>query len=164
MPDVTVTPVGEADLGELLPLVRSYLDFYESSPADAPLIAPGAGPTDEAMRSLSHALIADPETEGVQFLARDGDGRAVGFATLFWTWSTTSGGRLGVMNDLFVAADGRGSGAAEALIEACRARCAQRGAVALAWVTARDNVRAQKVYDRVGGERDERWLDYSLDV
>lgn len=164
MPTVTVTPVRDADVEELLPLVRGYLDFYESSPADAPLLAPGAGPSDDAMRALSRALTADPETEGVQFLARDADGRAVGFATLFWTWSTTSGGRLGVMNDLFVAPDGRGSGAAEALIEACRARCAQRGAVALAWVTAHDNVRAQKVYDRVGGHRDERWIDYSLDV
>jgi RimJ/RimL family protein N-acetyltransferase len=32
----------------------------------------------------------------------------------------------------------------------------------LEWQTANDNLRAQKVYERVGGERDDRWLTYSI--
>jgi ribosomal protein S18 acetylase RimI-like enzyme len=67
------------------------------------------------------------------------------------------------MNDLFVAPEGRGSGAAEALIDRCRAACRERGAAKLTWKTAKDNARAQAVYDRVGGKREE-WLDYSLDA
>jgi GNAT superfamily N-acetyltransferase len=130
--------------------VRAYLDFYEVSPSD------------ESMLALSRSLLADPELEGLQFIARDEDRRAIGFASLFWTWATTRGGRLGVMNDLYVAPEARGSGAAEALIEACRARCEQRGAVALEWQTAADNLRAQAVYDRVGGQKSDRWLDYTL--
>ena len=145
----TVSTVGEADIGELLPLMRAYADFYEVSP------------TDEALLELSRALIADPEHEGMQFLARDGEGRAIGFATVYWLWSTTSATRIGLMNDLFVAPEGRGSGAAEALIERCRAACRERGASKLTWQTAKDNARAQAVYDRIGGEREE-WLDYSL--
>jgi GNAT superfamily N-acetyltransferase len=148
----TVHVVAEHDLPELMPLIRAYLDFYEVNPSD------------ESMLALSRSLLADPELEGVQFIARDGDGRAIGFASLFWTWATTRGGRLGVMNDLFVAPDGRGSGAAEALIEACRQRCADRGAVALEWQTAADNHRAQAVYDRVGGQKSDRWLDYTLPI
>jgi GNAT superfamily N-acetyltransferase len=144
-----VSTVGEADLGELLPLLRAYADFYEVSPSD------------DALLELSRALIADPEREGVQFLARDGEGRAIGFATVYWLWSTTSATRIGLMNDLFVAPEGRGSGAAEALIERCRAACRERGASKLTWQTAKDNARAQAVYDRIGGERQE-WLDYSL--
>jgi GNAT superfamily N-acetyltransferase len=144
-----VSTVGEADLGELLPLLRGYADFYEVSPSD------------EALLELSRALIADPEREGMQFLARDGEGRAIGFATVYWLWSTTSATRIGLMNDLFVAPEGRGSGAAEALIERCRAACRERGASKLTWQTAKDNARAQAVYDRIGGERQE-WLDYSL--
>jgi GNAT superfamily N-acetyltransferase len=144
-----VSTVGEADLGELLPLLRAYADFYEVSPSD------------EALLELARALIADPEREGMQFLARDGEGRAIGFATVYWLWSTTSATRIGLMNDLFVAPEGRGSGAAEALIERCRAACRERGASKLTWQTAKDNARAQAVYDRIGGERQE-WLDYSL--
>jgi GNAT superfamily N-acetyltransferase len=67
------------------------------------------------------------------------------------------------MNDLFVSAAARGSGAAEALISACVERCRERGAVRLEWQTALDNHRAQAVYDRVGG-KPERWLSYTLDA
>jgi GNAT superfamily N-acetyltransferase len=147
-----IAAVTEADLPELLPLMRGYCDFYEVDPADEDLLA------------MSRALIADPEREGVQLIARDEDGRATGFATIFWTWSTLSASRIGVMNDLFVDERSRGSGAAEALIEACAERCRERGATSLDWTTAHDNHRAQRLYDRVGARRDERWLDYSLGV
>jgi GNAT superfamily N-acetyltransferase len=148
---VRIDRVGESDLGELLPLVRAYCDFYEASPSD------------EALLALSRALVADPEREGVQLLARGDDGRAVGFATIYWSWATTRAERIGVMNDLFVAAEARGTGLAEALIEACRAECEARGAAKLTWQTAPDNERAMKVYDRVGGTR-EQWVDYWLPV
>jgi GNAT superfamily N-acetyltransferase len=144
-----ISPVGESDLEDLLPLVRGYCDFYKVDPSDDDLLA------------LSRALIADPEREGIQLIARNDEGRAVGFATLYWSWSTTDAARLGVMNDLFVTEAARGTGAAEALIEACRRECARRGAKRLSWQTAPDNARAQKVYDRVGGHR-EQWVDYWL--
>jgi GNAT superfamily N-acetyltransferase len=147
-----ITTVTEADLPELLLLMRGYCDFYEVDPSDDALVA------------MSRMLIDDPELEGVQLIARDDHGQAVGFATIFWTWSTLSASRLAVMNDLFVAADARGGGHADALIAECVERARARGATELAWQTAKDNARAQAVYERVGATRDERWLDYSLDV
>jgi GNAT superfamily N-acetyltransferase len=148
---VVIERVTERTLDELLPLMRGYCDFYEVQP------------TDEQLLTLSRALLADPRREGVQLLARDDDGKAIGFATVFWSWATTSAERIGVMNDLFVAHDARGSGAADALIEACRAECANHGAGKLTWQTALDNHRAQKVYERVGATK-EQWLDYWLPV
>jgi GNAT superfamily N-acetyltransferase len=146
-----ITVVAEADLEELLPLLRGYCEFYEVAPSD------------EALLAVSRALIADPEHEGVQLIARQPDGTAVGFATIYWTWQTLAAARLGVMNDLFVADAARGTGLAERLIAACRERAAEHGARELTWQTAKDNARAQKVYDRIGGRRSE-WLDYSLPV
>jgi GNAT superfamily N-acetyltransferase len=143
--------VQDTDLPELLTLMRGYCDFYEVAPSD------------EALLVMSRALIADPVREGMQLLARDESGRAIGFATIFWTWSTTRAARIGVMNDLFVALGGRGTGAADALIAACLERCRAHGAALLAWRTALDNHRAQAVYDRVGGRRSQ-WLDYDLAV
>ncbi|MBV8430577.1 MAG: GNAT family N-acetyltransferase [Solirubrobacterales bacterium] len=139
------------DLDDLLPLMRAYCDFYEVAPSDGDLLA------------LARALIEDPECEGTQLLARDSEGRPDGFATLYWSWSTTDAGRIGVMNDLFVAETARGQGLAERLIEACRSECARHGAARLTWQTAPDNQRAQSVYDRVGGHR-EQWIDYWLDT
>jgi GNAT superfamily N-acetyltransferase len=147
----SITRVGRDDLDELLPLARAYCDFYEASPSD------------EELMGLSRALIEDPECEGLQLIARDEGGHAAGFATIYWSWSTTDAARIGVMNDLFVAAPARGRGLAEALIEACRAECRRRGARRLGWQTAPDNTRAQAVYDRVGGNR-EQWVDYWLAV
>ena len=78
-----ITVVGSTDLPELLPLVRAYCDFYQATPSDQELLA------------LSRALLADPEREGVQLLARDDTGRAVGFATLYWSWQTLAAARMG---------------------------------------------------------------------
>ena len=137
--------------------MRGYCDFYEVNPPD------------DALLAMSRELIADPEREGLQLIARDDDtqrgtgGRAVGFATIFWTWTTLSAARIGVMNDLFVSADARGGGLADALIAECVERCRERGATSLGWQTAKDNDRAQAVYERVGGKREE-WVDYSIGV
>ena len=86
--------------------MRGYCDFYEVNPSDEELLA------------LSSELIASLELDGVQLIARDDKGRAIGFATILWTWSTLSASRIAVMNDLFVSPDGAGSGAADALIDA----------------------------------------------
>jgi len=153
-PRPAIAVAGEADLPDLLPLMRAYCDFYDVAPPD------------DALLALSRALIADPEREGVQLVGRTPDGAAVGFATVFWSWSTTRAGRIGVMNDLFVAPHARGAGAgrvAEALIGACAQRARDHGAVSLIWQTALDNERAQALYDRIGARRS-RWLDYDLAV
>lgn len=148
--DHLIERVREEDLPDLLPLLRGYCDFYEVAPSD------------EALLSLSRALLDDPLREGIQLLARDeGTGTAVGFATVYWTWSTLHAARLAVMNDLFVAETARGNGLADALVAACREEAETHGAAWLGWQTAKDNLRAQKVYERAGAERSE-WIDYGL--
>lgn len=146
-----ISVVTQGDLPELLPLMRGYCDFYRVTPSDDELLA------------MSRALIADPQREGMQLLAREDGGTPIGFATIFWTWSTLSASRIGVMNDLFVTPGARGRRFGAELIAACLERCREHGATTLGWQTALDNTRAQSLYDRVGGQR-EQWLDYSLPV
>ena len=138
----------EAQLPRLLPLMRAYCDFYNVAPDDAALLA------------MSRALMADPAREGVQFLATI-DGEDAGFATVFWSWETSIAGRVGVMNDVFVAPQARGRGIATALIGACRQRCRDQGALRMIWQTAPDNVPAQSLYEGIGAVR-ESWIDYWL--
>jgi GNAT superfamily N-acetyltransferase len=149
--DATIKIVGREDFADLLPLVRAYCEFYEADPEDGDLLA------------LFGALVEDPAHEGLQLLARSPAHEPVGFATLYWTWSTTRAARIGVMEDLFVTPSARGAGLAEALIGRCAEQCRRSGARLLAWQTATDNHRAQRVYERVGATR-EQWLDYSLPV
>jgi ribosomal protein S18 acetylase RimI-like enzyme len=148
---ISITRVDEDDLDDLLPLMRGYSDFYKVDPPD------------DALLELSRALIADASREGIQFIARGDDGVALGFATVYWMWSTNRAARIGVMNDLFTAPEARRQGVGEALIQACLAAVRDRGAALLQWQTARDNTRAQSLYERVGGVREE-WYDYYLEA
>lgn len=146
-----ITRVRAGDLDGLLPLMRAYCEFYEAAPAD------------EALLGLASELIEHPETSGVQLIARADGGEPVGFATIFWSFSTLSASALGVMNDLYVTPPARGGGVGTALIGACEQECAARGVPLLEWATAPSNARAQAVYDRLGAHRSE-WVSYTLTV
>jgi len=152
MPEVGRVEIGivdtEARLIRLLPLMRGYCDFYSVQPSDSALL------------SMARSLMADPTREGVQLIASDG-GEDAGFATLFWSWETTTSSRIGIMNDLFVVASSRGRGVGSALVNVCLERCRQHGAVRMTWQTAPDNLAAQAVYDHLGATR-ETWIDYWL--
>ncbi|HEY6673007.1 MAG TPA: GNAT family N-acetyltransferase [Solirubrobacterales bacterium] len=146
---VEIRPAREDEIEELLPLMRAYCDFYKSSPADEGVIA------------MARTLISDP-SQGAVFIARE-DGRAIGFATLDWKWSMLKGARIGYLEDLFVDPAARGRGTADALIQVCADRCRELGMPAMAWLTAPDNRRAQKVYDRAGAAA-ETYLEYDLEL
>jgi GNAT superfamily N-acetyltransferase len=143
--------VTTAELPDLLPLVRAYCDFYDVAPED------------EALLGVSRALIADPDREGMQLIARNDRGEAVGFATVYWSWDTLIAARIGIMHDLFVTPPARGTGIADLLIAACVEECRRHGAAKLGWQTAPDNTRARRLYERVGATRDE-WVEYWLSV
>jgi GNAT superfamily N-acetyltransferase len=145
-----ISQVTEADLPDLLPLVRGYCRFYEAAPSDDDLLA------------LSRELLAAPDCHGVQLIARGGGGEAVGFATVYWGWSTLAARRTGIMNDLFVASHARGGGVGKALIEACADACREHGVTQLVWYTAKDNFGAQALYEQLRGDPPTEWLEYSL--
>jgi GNAT superfamily N-acetyltransferase len=141
--------VGEGDLADLLPMMRAYCDFYEVAPSDADL------------QRLSLALIADPDHEGIQLIARGEGGEPLGFATLYWTWQTLTAARAGVMNDLFVVPAARGQGVGRTLIEESRRRAREHGAAELVWETAPDNLTSQRLYGSLGAD-ESPWIYYSL--
>lgn len=147
-PAVVVAPVTADDLADLLPLMRAYCAFYESDPPD------------EHLHAMATAFLAEG-AGGTQLIARDASGRALGHATVLWSWDTTLGQPLAVMGDLFVTAHARGRGVGAALIAACRRLAADRGGSWLAWETAPDNETAQRLYDGLA-DRAGTWLAYRL--
>ena len=145
---VHVSLVTPDDLVDLLPLMRAYCTFYESDPSD------------DDLRAMSRAFLAEG-AGGTQLIARDDSGRALGHATMLWSWDTTLAQPLAVMEDLFVISQARGSGVGAGLIQACRQQAADRGMQWLAWETAPDNETAQRLYDGLGAQRD-TWYAYRL--
>jgi len=149
MTQVAVRPAERRDAPRLAELMHEYVvDFYRQPEPD-----PGA------MERLIEVLLEG--NEGLQ-LAAEADGDLVGFATIYFSRTSFTGGRIGIMNDLYVVESYRGSGAARALFQACRAECRSRGFAEMTWETAPDNHRAQRFYEKVGGRRED-WLVYSIE-
>jgi ribosomal protein S18 acetylase RimI-like enzyme len=146
---IEIRPARTDETEEMLPLIRAYCRFYETEPNDG------------GLRRMFETLTTDAG-QGAVFIARDG-GRAVGFATVDWKWSSLKAGRIGYLEDLFVDPEARGRGIADALIEVCAERCRELGMPAMQWLTAPDNHRAQKVYDRTSAESD-TYLEYDLEL
>jgi GNAT superfamily N-acetyltransferase len=148
---MTVRAATEADVPALRMLMRGYCDFY------------GANPPDSGLEEMALALIAEADDQGILLVATEEGGEVVGFAACGWKWSSLRGARIVVLEDLFVDADARGRGHADALIEAVADLARRHGAPLVTWLTAPDNRRAQAVYDRVGG-RSEPYLEYELEL
>lgn len=152
---LNISPVREADLPVLMPMLRSYCDFYRVDPSE------------EKLTELSRTLIDNP-AEGIQLIARESaaDGTAgvpLGFATLYWTWQTLYGSRVGVLNDLYVTPQSRGAGTGRTLISHCLQLCREHGAAKLVWETEPGNKAAQRLYDAIGAQKS-TWFSYELDV
>jgi ribosomal protein S18 acetylase RimI-like enzyme len=150
MTPFTIAPVREDELEELLPLMRAYCDFYSVFSRD------------EELRAVTRGLQGSGASHGLQLVARDTAGSPSGFATLLFNWSTTSGGRAAVLEDLYVTPQARRQGLARALIERCRAESGDHGARELSWITRPDNLAAQSLYDRLAVR--DQWVNYRIDL
>lgn len=147
---VRTGPLTEEHLELALPLIAGYQRFYEAQP-------------DEARNREFFRRFVAPSDEGLLLGAWEDD-RLVGFATIYWTHSSTRAGDIALMNDLFVATETRGRGVGRALIAACAEAARAHGAEALEWYTATDNARAQRLYDRFPGAEQSAWYAYEVDL
>lgn len=146
--EIEISPVAEAEYERLLPLIAAYQRFYEAEEID-----------EGRNRTFFRRFLA-PSEVGMLLGARDG-GEIVGYACLYWTFSSTQAVETVLMNDLFVSEAARGGGVGRALIEASAAIARERGAAQLEWATAPDNLTAQRLYDSTGAERSQ-WVEYAL--
>jgi GNAT superfamily N-acetyltransferase len=146
---IHVEPLKEADFERVLPLIAGYQRFYL------------AEPDEERNRAFFRRFLA-PSDDGL-LLAAWMDDEIVGFATLYWTFSSTHAAEAALMNDLFVADGHRGEGIGLALIEGSVAAARDKGMRHLEWFTALDNERAQRLYDRTAAERS-GWYNYEIPI
>lgn len=145
-----IAPVEAAEFERLLPLIAAYQHFYE------------ADEIDEGRNRVFFRRFLAPSEDGMLLGAHDG-GELVGYACLYWHFSSTQAVETVLMNDLFVSEAARGRGVGRALIEASAGVARERGAAQLEWSTAPDNLTAQRLYNRTGAERSE-WVEYELSL
>jgi GNAT superfamily N-acetyltransferase len=147
---ISLRPAAPSDAGTLLALVRALAD-YEREP-DAVV----ATETD-FVRALS---ASPPEMEA---LLAEEDGRALGFALFFPTWSTWRG-RPGIhLEDLFVVPEARGRGIGRALLSRVAAIAVERGCARLEWHVLDWNEPALGFYRALGAKSRDEWIPMRVD-
>jgi GNAT superfamily N-acetyltransferase len=146
--EVRVEPIAESQFEALLPMIAAYQRFYEAEEID-----------DERNRAFFRRFLA-PSDDGMLLGAWDGE-KLVGYACLYWHFTSLAPAETVLMNDLFVDAGGRGKGIGRALIEAGANVARKRGAHHLEWATVPDNHTAQRLYDSTGAARS-TWIEYEL--
>lgn len=144
---MTIAGVTRSSLAEILPLIAQYQVFYGAIP-------------DPVRNAEFFGELAEAPERGIQFVYRR-DGKAVGFATLYFVPSSISAQTYCVLNDLFTLPEERGAGVGRALIEHCRSYARRHGFAGIEWQTAVGNRTAQRLYDRFSAQRSE-WYTYSL--
>jgi GNAT superfamily N-acetyltransferase len=147
-PAPEIAPVDASEFERLLPLIADYQRFYRVAAID-----------EGRNREFFRRFLA-PSDDGLLLGAREA-GELVGYACLYWHFSSLQARESVLMNDLFVAESARGRGVGRALIEASAAIARERGAAHLEWSTAPDNHTAQRLYDSTGAVRSE-WVEYEL--
>lgn len=148
---VEVSAAREEEFEALLPLIAAYQRFYEVDDVDT-----------DRNRAFFRRFLA-PSEVGLLLAARDATGGIVGYACLYWHFSSLQAVEVVLMNDLFVVPEARGRGVGRALIEATAEVARERGAAWVEWSTAPDNHTAQRLYDSLTDQKS-TWLSYELDV
>ncbi|AEF89060.1 MULTISPECIES: GNAT family N-acetyltransferase [Delftia] len=135
------------DAALIAPLFDAYRQFYEQ-PADA----------DAALAFITARL---ERGESVILLARRPDGSALGFCQLYPSFCSVLAAPIYVLYDLFVVPDARRLGVGRALLLAAEAHARATGHARMDLTTARNNLRAQALYESLGWVRDEVFLTYA---
>jgi GNAT superfamily N-acetyltransferase len=148
--ELEIAPISTEEFEELLPLIAAYQRFYEVEVID-----------EERNRAFFCRFLA-PSEDGLLLGARR-ESRLIGYACLYWHFSSLEAVESVLMNDLYVSEEARGQGVGRALIEATVEVARERGAPFAEWSTAPDNHTAQRLYDSTGAKRSE-WLSYELRV
>jgi GNAT superfamily N-acetyltransferase len=130
------------DLPAVVELIRALADF-EKLP----------GPDQAAARRLAE----DFANGRYRLLVADDDGRIVGYALYFFTYSTFLARPSLYLEDLFVHPDVRGRGIGAAFMRKLAGEAEEHGCGRFEWSVLDWNVNAQQFYESLGADLLEDW-------
>ena len=146
---ITTHRAGPADLDALVPLFDAYRQFY-GQPADI-----------ERARDWLRSRLRMGES--VAFVAMR-DNVMIGFTQLYPMYSSVRTARTWILNDLFVDATVRRSGAGHALLDAAATFAREDGAFGISLEATQDNAAARGLYRAAGWNEDAtQWYSLAFD-
>lgn len=141
---LTVRPAAAADAGVIFGFIRALAEYEklldEVAASEADIARDLFGPNPRVFCDIAEA-----------------DGRAVGFALWFYSYSTFRGRHGIYLEDLFVDPAARGLGAGKALLQGLARRCVDEGLGRLEWAVLDWNAPAIGFYDAIGSASMDEW-------
>lgn len=135
----------------LAPLFDAYRIFYGQS-----------SNLELAEKFLFDRLSTDESV--ILFCRQSSGGSPAGFTQLYPSFSSTSAGRIWILNDLFVSPAFRRLGVARVLIRAAHDHARATGALEVVLSTAHTNKAAQALYESIGYRQDTEFRTYSFAI
>ena len=148
----TIRPANQADLAQVVSLIRGLAEFEK-------LPGPDAG---AEARLLADFAASPPRFE---LLVADGDqgGELVGYALYFMTYSTFLARPSLYLEDLYVRPDARSRGLGAAFLRSLAALAVDRGCGRFEWTVLDWNVRAQAFYRALSAQLLPEWTVCRVD-
>jgi GNAT superfamily N-acetyltransferase len=116
-------------------LFDGYADFY-------------GVPVSDSIANTVWGWLLDPKHVLEGLVVRDEDAKVLGIAHFRACPRPLGGCEIGFLDDMYVAPEARGTGAADALFAGLNTLAAERGWPAIRWVTQHFNMRGRAFYDR----------------
>ncbi|MBP1173831.1 GNAT family N-acetyltransferase [Paenibacillus sp. FSL M7-0802] len=136
------------DLNNLTELMYEYIVGFYQNPR----------PPIEKIHNLIQTLFE--QQNGIQFVAEQ-NGELIGFATLFFTFSTMKADKITVMNDLFVLEPFRDTEVESQLFLECQKYSQNYGYAHMTWITSTENKRAQIFFKEMDAVQGRDWVHFS---
>jgi len=140
----------ESHLDELARLFNLYRVFYKQ-------------PFDKDM-AINFIKARMEQKQSIIFVAQESDSILSGFVQLYPSFCSVSAIPILILYDLFVDKEERGKGIGRHLMNKSTEYAKLNGFKRLELSTAKDNFIGQSLYESLGYELDEEFLNYSLEV
>lgn len=148
---LSVRPAAVTDVPRILELVHA-LALYEEA----------ADQVDATEEDFRRVLFPDEGTATAFAHVAEVDGRVVGIAVWFLTFSTWTGTNGIWLEDLFVEPEQRGTGLGKALLAALARECVDRGLARLEWWVLDWNAPSIAFYESLGAVAEDEWTTYRM--
>ena len=147
MSTVTVKVASMANLQSIAVLFNQYRQFYEQG-SDLALA------TEFIQQRMQNA-------ESVILLAEDAQGKALGFCQLYPSFCSVEAKPIYSLYDLFVLPEHRANGIGRNLLLNAEVLAKRNGKCRMDLTTAKNNLKAQSVYESLGWKRDDIFYAYN---
>jgi len=144
-----VEELNHSDKEEWAKLYRGYAEFYEME-------------MNKDILDTVWSWILSPDIKFYVIGVSSKDGVLIGFMHFREMPSPLRGKLVGFLDDLFVHPDFRGSGAVQSLFKELKSIAAKNNWPYVRWITATDNSRARKVYDKISDPID--FVTYQMQI